>query len=52
MLKYAILVLEQDGWMFTIEKTIKKILIRKVARIVAPTFFFLSLSKHRLRVIS
>ena len=35
MLKYSILVLEQDGRMFT-QQTRKKILIRKVARIVAP----------------
>ena len=56
MLKYSILVLEQDGWMFT-QKTRKKILIRKVAGIiVAPTlllfFFSLSISKHRLCSIS
>ena len=36
MLKYSILVLEQDGWMFT-WKIRKKTLIGKVARIVAST---------------
>ena len=36
MLNYSILVLGQDGWMFTWKRK-KKILIGKVARIVTPT---------------
>ena len=39
MLKYPILVLEQDGGIFK-QKTKKKIIIRKVARIVVPTMLF------------
>ena len=45
MLKYSILVLEQDGWM-SAWKIRKKILIRKVERIVAPTLHFFR-SKHQ-----
>ena len=39
MLKYSILVLEVDGGIFT-QKTMKKIMIRKVARFVFPALLF------------